>query len=344
MSVPRRILLVRLSHLGDVCHALPVFHALREAWPEAQIAWVVQPEFADLLDGLPGLEQVFHFRRKDGPSAWFALRRELRAFAPDLAVDAQGNLKSASITWGSGAKDRAGLARADWREPFGARAMTRLAPVAQAPHAVDRALNLARFVAPGASLERYDLPLSSEEQARGVEWLKELLPERGRPRRILHLAVPGDRRSLPGASFAALARSLEAAGEDWLLLSGPAEAELGRSLEQELPAGPGRAHLVGQRGLRSLAGLLTAAGKAEVRFLVCDSGPCHVAAAVGAAVDLISGPQDPALTGPWPPPGQGAHGTSSSPHRIHRAPGPAYDLSTWATEELLSSLLSHGPR
>lgn len=335
MTAPRRILLVRLSHLGDVCHALPVFHALREAWPQARMAWVVQPEFAGLLDGLPGLEQVFHFRRKQGLSAWFTLRRELRAFAPDLAVDAQGNLKSASITWSSGAKDRAGLARADWREPFGARAMTRLAPVAASPHAVDRALSLARFVAPGASLERYDLPLSEGEQAQGAEWLEGLLPDRGRPRRILHLAVPGDRRSLPGASFATLARGLEAAGEDWLLLSGPGESELGRSLERELPAGPGRAHLVDQRGLRSLAALLGAAGRAGVRFLVCDSGPCHVAAAVGASVDLVSGPQDPELTGPWPPPARSAH-------RIHRAPAPAHDLSTWNPEELLASLLSAG--
>ena len=169
---------MRLSHLGDVCHALPVFHALRESWPQAKIAWVVQPEFAGLLDGLPGLEKVFHFRRREGLSAWFGLRRELRSFAPDLAVDCQGNLKSASITWSSGAKDRAGLARRDWREPLGARAMTRLAPIAEAPHAVDRAQSLARFVAPGAQLQRYDLPLTEAERAQGKDWLEQLLPDR----------------------------------------------------------------------------------------------------------------------------------------------------------------------
>ncbi|MGK0217492.1 MAG: ADP-heptose:LPS heptosyltransferase, partial [Planctomycetota bacterium] len=247
-------------------------------------------------------------------------------------------------SWSSGAKDRAGLARADWREPMGARAMTRLAPAAAMPHAVDRAMGLARFVAPGAQLERYDLPLSDAERAQGQAWLEQLLPDRGRPRRILHLSVPGDRRSLPGSSYASLARGLEAAGEDWLLLSGPGEAELGRNLQQELPARPGRAHLVGQRGLRSLAALLAAAGEAQARFLVCDSGPCHVAAAVGAAVDLIAGPQDPELTGPWPPPDRSDLSGPASPHRIHRAPGPERNLRTWAPQELLASLLSPSPR
>ena len=58
MAQEERILLIRLSHLGDVVHALPLFHALREARPDARIAWAVEPEFAGLLDGLPGLERT----------------------------------------------------------------------------------------------------------------------------------------------------------------------------------------------------------------------------------------------------------------------------------------------
>jgi len=63
---PDRILIVRLSHLGDVVHALGVFHALHAAFPSAEIGWAVQPEFAGLLDGLPGLARVFHFERRGG--------------------------------------------------------------------------------------------------------------------------------------------------------------------------------------------------------------------------------------------------------------------------------------
>ena len=65
-SSPRRILLVRLSHLGDVVHALPVYHALRRAFPEARVAWAVQEEYAELLEPLPGLTRTFRFERRGG--------------------------------------------------------------------------------------------------------------------------------------------------------------------------------------------------------------------------------------------------------------------------------------
>ncbi|MFT4648279.1 MAG: heptosyltransferase-1, partial [Glaciecola sp.] len=55
---PARILLVRLSHLGDALHALPVYHALRERFPGAEISWIIQPEFAGFLENLPGLHGV----------------------------------------------------------------------------------------------------------------------------------------------------------------------------------------------------------------------------------------------------------------------------------------------
>ena len=61
MKHPERILIVRLSHLGDVACALGVFHALHEAYPAAEIGWAVQPEFAGLLEGLPGIERIFRF-------------------------------------------------------------------------------------------------------------------------------------------------------------------------------------------------------------------------------------------------------------------------------------------
>ena len=85
---PRRILLVRLSHLGDVVHALPVFHALRGAHPRARIGWAVQREFAGLLEGLPGLDEVLDFERRGGARAWLELSEEwpdTRAFVEAVA-------------------------------------------------------------------------------------------------------------------------------------------------------------------------------------------------------------------------------------------------------------------
>ncbi|MBM3978502.1 MAG: glycosyltransferase family 9 protein, partial [Planctomycetes bacterium] len=144
---PRAVLLVRLSHLGDVVHALPVFHALRARYPEARLGWAIQPEFADLLRGLPGLDQILRFDRRGGPRAWLALARELRAFGAELCVDAQGNLKSAAVTRLSRAARRVGLARQDWREPLGHRVLHASAPPSGAAHALDRMLGLAQWLA-----------------------------------------------------------------------------------------------------------------------------------------------------------------------------------------------------
>src|SRR5262249_19112540 len=120
VRIPDRILLVRLSHLGDVVHALGVFHALHAAYPRAEIGWAIQPAFAGLLEGLPGLARVLVFERRGGLAAWLALRRELARFRPDWTVDAQGNAKSGAVAWLSRAPRRVAPARADWQEPWAA--------------------------------------------------------------------------------------------------------------------------------------------------------------------------------------------------------------------------------
>jgi len=307
---PDRILLVRLSHLGDVVHGLPVLHSLRRLHPGASLAWVVQPEFAGLLRGVRGLDRLVLFDRRDGWRGWRRLRAELRAFAPDWCVDAQGNLKSALATWCSGARARFGYAARDWQEPLGARRLTHAAPPASGVHALHKVAAL-RALLGDAGEPEHDLSLSSAEVAAGAEaWTGRA----GAPRWILHLGAPGDPRTWPAERFLELARELGRGGERVLVLSGPAEAREGARLA-EAAADPTRIrHWVDQRDLRQLAALFAHAARAGARLVACDSGPSHLAAAVGLGVDLLSGPQDPARTGPWPP-----AGSDRSPHRVLRA-------------------------
>lgn len=319
VPAPHRILLVRLSHLGDVVHAVPLLHALRAAHPDARLAWAVQPEFADLVRPIAGLERVFLFDRRGGLRAWRRLRRELREWRPDWSVDAQGNHKSAAVTWCSGAPVRYGLARKDWQEPFGARRLTHAAPSSYGVHAVHKLTALLERIVPDPEL-CFDLELDPAERAAGREALASRLgaprsPDRGREW-LLHLGAPQDPRSWPAENFAALAEALAAAGDRVLVLSGPAEAEVGERVRARLTSHEDNRpapieHWIGQRGLRLLAATFTAAAARGARVVVGDSGPAHVAAACGAGVDLISGPQDPARTGPWP-----IAGRPGSPHRV----------------------------
>ncbi len=288
-------------------HALPVFHALRAAHPGAEIGWAVQPEFASLVEKLRGLARVFRFERRGGARAWPSLWREIAAWSPDWAVDAQGNVKSAMVTLGSRAPRRSGLDRTDWAEPFAATSSTDAAPPARGSHAMDKMLALARHVAPGVDerlLARTDLDLDASEIARGAELCERFGLENGAT--ILHLATPGDVRAWPAEECAELARLLarEPGGgpRRVLMISGPAEAALGREIGARLAHETRIVHWPGQRGLRELAALFTTAGRRGATFVGSDSGPMHLAWACGLRVVLLAGPQDEQRTGPWPVP------------------------------------------
>ncbi len=293
-----RILIVRLSHLGDVVHALPVFHALREAQPRAEIAWAVQQEFASLLEGLPGLARLIRFRRDEGLAAWGRVWRELRGFGADWAVDAQGNAKSAAVTLASLARRRSGLAREDWREPFACGVLTDSAPRALGPHALERMRALCGWVAPG-SVWRRDPLLDPSERAAGRAWLARELPDSGAPLRLLHLARARDPRSWPRAHASAWIESALARGMQVLALSGPAEAQELAEFEQRHAHEPRFRHWHGRDDLRALAGVLSAAAERGARLLACDSGPLHLAEACGLDVLCLAGPEDERRTGPY---------------------------------------------
>jgi len=314
----QRILLVRLSHLGDVVHALPVFHALRRAAPRARIAWAAQPEFAPLLHGVPGLERVIAFERRGGWRAWRALRAELARFAPQLAVDAQGNWKSAAACVLSGARTRIGLARSDWRERSASWACNVAAAPAVGPHALDRMQALVDRIELGAARTArvadaraldFELGLGASELERGELDCAQRLPRAPGAPLIVQLGAERDPRSWPRARVREFAQLAEREGLPLLLLSGPQERELGAQLEVELGAHALRTHWVGQSGLRALAAFFGAARRRGARLACADSGPAHLAAALGLPVIALAGPQDARRTGPWP----------LEPHGPHRA-------------------------
>ena len=330
---PSRILLVRLSHLGDVVHALPVFHALRRRWPAAKLAWICQKEFAPLLASLTGLDECLIFDRHAGLRGVWQARRAMGAFRPDLTVDAQGNLKSALLSRLSTAPRRLGLAPVHWQEPLGSRFMTEFAPRATGPHAIHKAASLVEAIGDKGPLST-DLELSATNLNEGAKKLAEKFGAGPGQRWVLHLGLDGDPRTWPSERFSSLARKLARRGDRVLILSGPAEAGAGERLAQELRDEERVSHWIGQRDLHQLACFLSAAAAESVGFVACDSGPSHVAAACGLHVRFLSGPQDPLLTGPWP-----LEGAPESGNRIIRANpeglGPMTELEVDTVLDLL---------
>ena len=290
---PKRILLVRFSHLGDVVCAIPLFHALRSAFPAARISWATQTEFAPLIRGLPGLERVICFDRSGGISGVEHLRRELRAFAPDLTVDAQGNWKSGVAALLSGAAVRVGLHPKNMRETSARHLATEHTPPASGPHPVQHSAALSEHLT-GKTTTRQDLALSDSELQAAEAELSLRSPGEG-PFLLVHLSRPGDPRSWPEARYRELARSAAERSIEALFFYGPDEADLGRRLAAEDPS---RWLWLAPRSLRQLAALFSVAARRGAHILACDSGPMHLAAACGLPVTLLAGPQDPRATGP----------------------------------------------
>ena len=310
LSTPERILVVRLSHLGDIAQAIPLIHALRERWPAAEIGWAIQPEFAGLIDPLA---TVLPFDRRGGLGAWRRFRSAAKRFGADLVVDAQGNWKSAVAALIAARSPRGcrrvAFARGQWQEPLAARLLRpELAPPSSGPHLVQRALELAAHLTDQPVTPRLDPDLTGEELDRGASLLG---PSADASPVLLHPGVVGDPRSWPIDSFRQLAEALLQREVPVSVLSGPGEEAAGRELERALPRAH---HVVGQRGLRPLAGAFGVAAARGGCLVAGDSGPSHVAASVGLPVVLLAGPEDPARTGPWP----------TAPAEVHRVAGPQW--------------------
>jgi ADP-heptose:LPS heptosyltransferase len=282
------VLLVRLSAMGDVVQSLGALAALHAARPDLRLHLVTQREFAPLLQGLPGLQSVVEHDRRGGLGAVRQTAGALRALRCDVALDLQGNFKSAWFAWCSRARQRIG-ASAPWRqEPWSRVLLTRTVAVDGPAHPALVAHAVVRALAPAAELLLPRLAAAAGEVEAAAARVRAAGIDPARPFRVVAVGDPGDPRSQrPDA----LRRELASARLPVLLLLGPREAQL---------AVPGGVPVLRQAAgrLRELValGALVAQGGGDV--VGCDRGPGHVLAAAGAPTAILSGPQDPAATAP----------------------------------------------
>lgn len=306
-----RILLIRTSALGDVVHCLPVLTALRAALPEARVAWVVEDLFAPLLDGHPDLDEVIPVRLR----AWrkrplagetrrelFRFVRRLRGFRADAAVDLMGNHKAGTIARLSGARRRIGAAKDDRRERSSALWIDEPVPL-RGTHAVDRALStvaplIPRTGSPPAADFGGDKILPGVGSEAGEEGGD------GEPFVLVHPGAGWGNKVYPSERWGTVARGLaERAGVATRVALSPSSAER-RMAEVIVASSGGAARAVEAAGLGTLVHL----SRRARLVLGGDSGPIHLAHALGTPVLAVMGPTDPARHGPYGvPPSALAH-------------------------------------
>lgn len=277
---PARILIVKLSSLGDILHALPTVHALR-AQLGAEIHWAVQPEYAALVRCFPDVSRVIAVPRRRW---WRGLARTaaaLRRDHYDLAVDLQGLFKSAFVTRLARATRRIGPSYA--REGAWLFYTARAGRPDRRRHAVEQAmdvldhLGLERPARPGTPLR-----------------FPEVSPPGEAPRIALLPVSRWETKNWPAEHFAVLARRLAAARRATILVLGGADDHpVGEIIRA---AAPGSVHnLCGRHSLPETFGVLS---RCDL-LIANDSGPVHMAAALGRPCLVLFGPTRPEQTGPY---------------------------------------------
>jgi lipopolysaccharide heptosyltransferase I len=297
-----RFLMVRLSSIGDIVHALPAAAALAETFPHAQIDWVVEKRYALLLDGNPHLHRTLVLdtlgwrKHLTSSATWHEMRSgvdDLRQTQYDAALDFQGLWKSAVVTWLSRARERVGLAGPWLREPGAGVLYTQRVSPRQHVHVVEENLALAERL--GASVPprqnwQFPLPQNKEDDA-CVE--KQLAALRSEKFVIINPGGGWRSKCWSPENYTALIQSWARDRSEPVLLTGsPAEEPLILEILRCVESPWARYFPT------TLVQFIALARRASL-FIGGDTGPLHLAAAVGTPIVGIFGPTDPVRNGPF---------------------------------------------
>lgn len=285
---PKKILIIKPSAWGDIVHSLPFLAALKERYPHSEIHWVVAKGLHRFLEDHPLIHKLW-IMDKDGWKDRSRIRktlREINSFRKglrdehfDISVDLSGLLRSGLITWAAGAKYRLGFSDSDEGSPL---FYTHKITGGDQIHAIDRYLKLARLL--GCDTAKVSYPFAPLPD---ITKLLQSLP----PQFCIIAPSAGKMANRwPATRFAELASRLDIPS---IIIAGNSDMDIA----DEVVAGSnGKAiDLAGQTGLTEMVALT-----AQAKFFICnDTGPMHIAAALGIPVFALFGPANPIRTGPY---------------------------------------------
>jgi lipopolysaccharide heptosyltransferase I len=283
-----RLLVVRLGSLGDLVHALPAVAAIRRAHPHAVIDWFVDRVHRDFLDLVPILSSVIVLRQPNA-AGWIEARRELRRRQYEVAIDFQGLVKSAVLARLSGAARVVGFSRAAAREPLAALFYTERVKTGESGHVIDKNLRLAAVT--GAPVDRREFPLVAPASA-ALDGIRAVLSG---PFAVINPGAAWPNKRWPPERFGAIGAWLaDTHGLRSVVLWGPGEEGLAKSVAD---ASGGASFVAPATGLADVVAILR-----EARLMISgDTGPTHIAGAVGTPTVALFGPTTPGRNGPWFP-------------------------------------------
>ena len=308
-----RILVVRLSHIGDCVLTLPMVSALRDSL-EAHITWLVESPTDQLLRGHDAVDDLIVVRRgwSKRMSKIHELGKRLRARTFDLTIDPQSLTKSALPAWLSRTRQRIGFARPQGRE-IAPLLNNHLVPATKT-HLVDRSLELAAVAGAETDTCRFDLPhdLIARNAVRDFLATHHL----GCDFAVLNVGAGWPSKKWPPRCFGRVARHLGHGHQIPTVVTWAGEAER-QDAEEIVSKSGGHAVMAPATSLLQLVAL----ARAAKFFVGSDTGPLHIAAAADCPCVGLYGPTDPAKCGPY-----GDHHVVVTPPHWQELPGKARRL------------------
>ena len=297
---PEKILVIKPSSLGDIVHSLPFLNAIRDRFPKSEIHWVVARGLEGLLEGHPMINKLWIINKdnwkkiknmKGTVSELKDLFKSLKKEKFDIVVDLQGLLRSGVLAAATGVSVRIGFKEA--RE--GSRIFyTHRVKGGKDIHAVDRCLKIAKFLGCDVADIKFPFPLSFSSPLSAIS-PQANPPEAGSFQLPKEYAVfvPGARwrtKRWPSERFGELASILPV---KTLVVGGKSDIDISNRV-----AAGSKGNAMSVAGMTSIKELIDIMRKAK--FVVSnDSGPMHIAAALGVPVFAIFGPTNPLRTGPY---------------------------------------------
>ncbi len=286
----QRLLIVKTSSIGDVIHALPVVQAIKDAAPYLELGWVVRRRCADILTGNPCIDHLYLLSDKPSLQELYLLRRELHSAHYDMALDMQGLALSGLVTRLSGAPIRVGW---DRNREMNALFLTHPTILGKAKdaHEIDLLYGFAEALGVHAPHSEFTPQpyLAAENAAEADEWLS-ALPG---PRIALNVGASRAYKRWPLSNWIEVAQALTQSGQSVAFVGDKTDAETVTQITPYLS--PNFVNLAGKTTLRELASVLAACN-----LLVSgDSGPMHLAVAVGTPTLAIFGATNPVRHGPY---------------------------------------------
>jgi len=296
----KKILIIKPSALGDIIQALPALSALRRSFPDAEIFWMVRAEFAELIKDHPDLTDVIFFDRKFLGNAWknpralkaiFQLISRLRMYKFDVILDFQGLFRTAGLAFLSGCKKRLGPAKA--RE-FGHIFYTKkVKQDSSAIHLVDYYLKIAKEVC----LSDYKVEFKLPQNEKASEFASGLLADFNVSKKEYALLVPGSAHAdkcWPADKFARLADKIsQKYGYSIVAVGTKSETVLAEKIQNKT-----QTTIINLAGKTDIPRLVELLRNAKV-VISNDTGPGHIAAALGKPIVMIFGRSNPARVLPY---------------------------------------------